>query len=198
VDENIEIKKVHPKIEIPIKVLYETNSEEGSLVTFYHNDHSSIFGYECNDCHDEEACANCHADIQLETITIDIHDKCLNCHDTENSCNACHKNEISKPFNHAVKSGFKLDIFHANLECISCHNTKNSFSGLNSECTACHVNKEGYFQHEITGIKLDEMHMELTCEDCHKSNNYKIKPSCDACHDEDIAFPNSIPGIKVK
>ena len=192
------MKNVHPEIEIPVKVLYETDSEEGNIVTFYHNDHSSIFGYDCSDCHTQEACANCHAEFRLETISADIHDRCSNCHDTENRCNECHKSEVAKPFNHFIKTGFGLTNWHANIECISCHKTANIFSGLESDCEACHSDNEGIFKHSITGIELDDMHLELECTDCHGDSNYAKRPSCDACHDEDISYPNSIPGIRIK
>ncbi len=37
------IEKAHPPISIPKKIIYETESDEGSIVTFFHNDHSSLF-----------------------------------------------------------------------------------------------------------------------------------------------------------
>jgi len=192
------MEKVHPEISIPIKVIYETDSDEGNIVTYFHNDHSSLFGYECNDCHDQESCANCHAEIKLESIKPDIHDRCSTCHDTENNCNKCHKENISAPFSHKLKTGFALTDYHTGIGCISCHKTKNSFTGLNKNCTTCHIDKEGYFTHGITGIKLDETHVELDCENCHQINNYSKKPTCNECHDDDISFPNSIPGKRIK
>lgn len=198
IDSKAEMKNVHPKIEIPIKVVYETDSDEGKMVTFFHNDHSSIFGYECNDCHTEEACANCHSEFVLETIKADVHDRCSTCHDTEDKCNDCHKGEIAKPFDHFKKTKFRLAGWHANLSCASCHKTKNKFTGLDSECTGCHMNSEGYFKHRITGLQLNETHMELECSDCHDAKNYSKKPTCDACHDEDIYYPDSQPGEMVR
>jgi hypothetical protein len=196
--EDLKAEKVHPEITIPTKIVYDTESTEGSFITFYHNDHSSLFGLECSDCHDQESCANCHAEIKFENIETDIHDRCSSCHDTDNNCGNCHSNEVREPFNHKNKTGFSLSEFHQTINCISCHKTKNEYKGLNKECTSCHTNNEGYFKHEITGIKLDETHMEFYCENCHQDNDYTKRPSCLECHDEDISFPSSIPGKRYK
>jgi hypothetical protein len=192
------IEKAHTEVTIPIKVLYETESEEGSLVTFYHNDHSSLFGFECSSCHNQESCASCHAEIKLEKINVDVHDGCSGCHDTEDNCSYCHKEEVAKPFNHMIRTkGFALTDFHQGLSCISCHKSLNRYTGLKKDCVSCHANEYGYFKHSITGIALDDTHSELSCSDCHKDNNYTKKPSCEDCHDEDIYFPESIPGERI-
>ena len=197
-EEKIKAVKSHPEISIPVKIIYETGSVEGDVVTFYHNDHSSLFGFECSDCHDSESCANCHSELQLETIQDDYHARCSSCHNTEASCNSCHKNEITKPFNHKKKTGFDLSNYHLGLSCNSCHKTKNQFSGLQSDCLSCHSNKEGYFNHKITGINLDETHIELDCESCHETKDYSKKPTCIECHDEEISYPGSLPGKRIK
>lgn len=194
----IKTEKAHPKITIPTKIVYDTEYDDGNFVTYFHNDHSSIFGLECSDCHNQESCANCHSKTKLETIEADVHDKCSSCHDTDDNCESCHKTKVSEPFNHKAKTGFELAGFHGGLSCISCHKTKNEYKGLNKECMSCHSNKSGYFTHEITGILLDETHIEFYCENCHISNKYNVKPSCTECHDEDIYYPDSVPGTKLK
>ena len=88
--------------------------------------------------------------------------------------------------------------YHGSLNCVKCHKTKNKFTGLNKKCISCHSNDDGYFDHDITGISLDETHIEFECESCHQSNNYSKKPSCIECHDEDISFPDLIPGERIK
>lgn len=190
--------KSHPQISIPIKIIYETDSDEGDIVTFFHNDHSSLFGYECSDCHDSETCANCHSEFQLDKIKEDPHDRCSSCHNVENNCNSCHKNEIAEPFNHKKKTGFDLTMYHSGVGCNSCHTSKDKFTGLKSDCMSCHTNKEGYFNHKITGINLDETHIEFECENCHQIKDYSKKPTCVECHDEDVSYPKSIPGKRVK
>jgi len=192
-----QIEKSHPKITIPLKLVYETKSEKGNFVTFYHNEHNIKFGNECRDCHDQESCATCHTEFKLESIMDDVHDRCSNCHDTENSCNKCHNKKITEPFNHKNKTGFSLNNYHSKLSCISCHKSKNNFSGLKKDCTHCHTDKDGYFDHGITKILLDENHIDSDCEDCHTNNNYKLQPVCNGCHDEDINYPASIPGSRI-
>ena len=194
------MENVHPKITIPTKLVYETNSEEGKLVTYFHNDHTSLFGLECTDCHTQESCANCHnqkPNFVSSKANEDEHARCSSCHDTENNCSKCHKNELTKPFDHFAKTGFALTGFHATNDCSSCHKVKNKFTGLKKNCISCHKNDDGLFDHQITGVKLDETHSEFECTDCHAKNNYSVKPSCADCHD-DYSFPNEVPGEKVK
>lgn len=192
------IVKSHPEISIPIKVVYETESEEGDFVTFFHNDHGSLFGNECSDCHDQESCASCHSEIKLESIKEDPHDDCSSCHETQNDCNKCHKENIAKPFNHSRTTGFSLTSYHKSLACNSCHKSKDKFTGLNGSCINCHKNDDDYFDHGISGLELDENHVDLDCSDCHQTNKYSKRPTCDDCHDDDISFPDSTPGERTK
>lgn len=198
VETKSKMEKAHLPVTIPSKIVYETDTDEGNLVTFFHNDHSSLFGLECSDCHSSESCAKCHAKTKPEFSTTDIHDRCIACHDIDNSCNNCHKNNIAEPFNHKAKTGFELTGDHSGLSCISCHKIKNKFTGLDKNCVSCHTNKDGYFNHNITGLSLDETHIELECTDCHQEDNYSKKPTCSDCHDDDIYFPDSLPGKKLK
>lgn len=195
---NIAPVKSHPDISIPIKIIYETNSDEGNIVTFFHNDHSSLFGYECSDCHDSESCANCHSELKLDDIQDDVHDRCSSCHDVDNSCKSCHKDDITAPFSHLKKTGFDLSTYHNGVNCSACHTVKNKFTGLKKDCVSCHVNKDGSFDHLVTGLKLDETHTEFYCENCHNVKDYSKKPTCIECHDEDINYPDSLPGKRIK
>jgi hypothetical protein len=197
--QNVEstIQKVHPEIKIPKKIIYETGSEQGDIVTFFHDDHSSLFGNECSDCHTQENCSTCHSENKSQNLNFDEHDRCSSCHETEKNCITCHKSEISQPFNHKKKTGFSLNEYHNNLSCISCHKSKNNFKGLNKNCETCHKDGDGYFNHGITKLKLDDTHIEFYCENCHRMKNYKIQPTCDECHDEDIYYPDSVPGERI-
>ncbi|MCW8848337.1 MAG: cytochrome c3 family protein, partial [Melioribacteraceae bacterium] len=187
-----------PEISIPIKIIYETNSDEGNIVTFFHNDHSSLFGYECSDCHDSESCANCHSEFKLDDIQDDPHDRCSSCHDVENKCTSCHSDNIAAPFSHAKKTGFDLSSYHNGVSCSACHTVKNKFTGLKKDCVSCHSTNTGYFDHTVTGLQLDDTHIEFYCENCHNTNNYSKKPTCSECHDEDISYPVSVPGKRIK
>lgn len=197
---NAKIIKSHPKISIPQKIVYKTDCEEGTLVTYYHNDHVNKFNLECTDCHNQESCASCHNQkINFTKDQLDdSHDKCSSCHDTENNCSKCHTDSEREPFNHAKSTNFNLQDYHPEVACITCHKSNTEFSGLSNKCENCHKDSDGYFDHAITGIILDETHKEFYCENCHLNNQYKKKPTCTECHEDDISYPKSIPGKKVR
>ena len=52
--------KDHPVILEPTKLVYETKSDKGKFVTFYHDDHTKKFGLSCTTCHKQESCTKCH------------------------------------------------------------------------------------------------------------------------------------------
>jgi hypothetical protein len=132
-----------------------------------------------------------------EVSTESKHMLCSGCHDTEDNCEYCHRTEELKPFDHKSRTGFDLKGFHSALNCIECHPKKGEFAGLNSDCSGCHANwSPENFNHGVTGIVLDETHSEFDCESCHLEN-FVDKPTCDMCHDEDISYPDSVPG-KIK
>ena len=192
-----EVKYEHPKIVKPERIIYETKSNEGNFVTFYHNDHE-LFGNDCSDCHNQESCSTCHAELKLESIKADIHDQCSNCHNTEEECTKCHSNKVENRFDHFKTTGFSLSNYHNEIICRSCHKIPNKFSGLDKDCSSCHQNDEGYFNHKITGLELDENHYDAECVDCHQNNDFSNNPNCSECHDEEISFPRNLPGKRMK
>lgn len=191
-------KTVHPEITMPVKIVYSTDYDEDSLVTFYHSDHKN-FGFECSTCHSQTDCAKCHSSDEQEITDEDLHEKCSNCHDTDNDnkCNNCHSNISKEPFNHYRRANFDLQKYHNKLSCLSCHKSLKNFSGLNKECISCHQNSEGYFEHSITKLQLDENHVDFECENCHFDLPNFNKISCEECHDE-INYPKNLPGKRIK
>jgi hypothetical protein len=200
-EEKIELEampsKGHPEIKEPLKLVYETGSDEGDIVTFFHNEHVSLFNLECTDCHSNESCAQCHDQKEKveKPILEDAHENCSACHDTEDNCTYCHMENERKPFDHFKSSGFSLTKYHSNVSCISCHQAGKKFTGLNKSCINCHDFEDEDFDHAVTGIELDDIHIENECTDCHTEGVYS-KVSCDTCHDEDITYPDSLPGTK--
>lgn len=199
-----EIVKVHDSVTRPQTKVYETpNTNKGKVVTFHHNDHIELFGLECVDCHKDESCQSCHnqkpnfkkAENKVQ------HSSCNTCHETEDEkqCAKCHQESETKAFNHFAKTGFDLNKYHSKNTCSSCHKTKGSYTGLNSQCKNCHTWNNENFKHSITGLELNEEHSELDCTDCHENNNYK-KPTCTSCHDESEGFivPKKLPGKRIK
>ncbi len=195
-------QRIHPAIVVPTKIIYKTPGQEGTLVTFFHNEHTDLFGFECKNCHKEESCVKCHDVTKSKTkkeISVEERHKncmCASCHDTvvKTGCENCHTKKELKPFNHKSRTGFELKNYHAELNCSNCHQTKNVFTGLNSSCTGCHTGWNSItFDHKVTGLALDDMHIELDCGDCHLGEDFSKNPSCENCHD-DMAYPDSKPG----
>jgi len=197
-------QRVHPELEIPAKIVFTTSYEKGTIVTFYHNEHTNLFGLDCINCHQQESCAKCHSDEpekKVENVSIEVkHKNCSGCHDTnsKNECGNCHSSKEIGPFDHLVRTGFKLKSYHTKLSCVNCHQSESVFTGLNSSCSSCHSGwTSETFNHNVTGLILDEMHIEFDCSDCHESEDFSKKPSCEGCHD-DITYPDSKPGNMVK
>jgi len=195
--------KDHPVVLEPTNISYQTNSEKGKLVTFYHDDHTKKFGLTCTTCHKQESCIKCHDVNKTENNktksvvnkkTFDEqHKNCISCHGEDN-CESCHSNTKLEPFDHDKKTGWALNKHHIELTCVKCHGSKLPYKKLDSKCSSCHQgwNSEN-FKHSVTGLQLDEIHVELICEDCHIENNFSIKPSCSNCHDN-YAYPKQKPG----
>lgn len=205
------IKKVsnalHPEIKHPEKVVYETNYNKGKFVTFYHDEHTNIFGIQCIECHRDENCIRCH-DINRIIAGKDItnqqkkvhksldehHTPCTACHQMK-KCDKCHRSNTMERFDHAEAAGWNLKSYHSSLQCNKCHGNK--IGKVNRNCSGCHKKwEQGNFNHLVTGMILNENHKEIDCESCHEKNNYSVKPVCSSCHD-DKSYPKDKPG-KIK
>lgn len=204
--QNIEGKD-HPFVEVPTKIVYETKSDEGKYVTFYHDQHNKLFNIDCKSCHQNENCTKCHDvkkvsiaeqtaldnPVKVSRLVEDQHKPCFKCHE-DDSCDKCHMDKVSGPFNHKEVTGWALNKFHEKLSCEKCHGTSSKFVKLNNNCSSCHSNwTMDNFNHKVTGVELDDIHKEASCEDCHIDKKFDNKPSCTNCHDEK-SFPKNVPG----
>lgn len=195
--------KEHPVLLPPARITYQTNSDRGKIVTFYHDDHTSKFGLSCINCHKQESCTKCHdvnrTSLEKKIVTTkktfeDQHRNCISCHSKDEKCSKCHGDKILERFDHAQRTGWALNRFHINLSCGKCHGSKLPYQKLDNKCLSCHNNwSSENFKHSITGLQLDETHAEMNCEDCHSEKNFEIKPSCDGCH-EGYTYPKNKPG----
>jgi len=198
-----EVERVHPEIVEPKKLVYQTGYDDGKIVTFYHNEHVNLYDFKCSDCHKNETCSKCHSKETTMDQSLNLfeekHKFCSSCHSVDENCEHCHKNGVLAPFNHKQRTGFQLSKYHQKLSCTQCHGTDKKFTVLNKECFSCHSDwKVGKFNHKITGLNLSENHVEQDCEMCHADNKFSQKPSCENCHEEDIVYPDYVPGEFVK
>lgn len=200
--------KNHPEVLEPTKLVYQTKSDKGKLVTFFHNDHTKKFGLDCVTCHKQESCTKCHdvnrtTDSNLKTVSTkktfeEQHKNCISCHPKNETCSNCHSDKALEPFDHGKSTGWALKTYHSKLSCSNCHGSKIPYKKLDNKCSNCHVgwNSET-FKHSVTGLQLDETHTDFECSDCHAGEDYSKKPSCDGCHD-DMIYPQNKPGKTIK
>lgn len=202
--------KSHPDVPLPKRVVYQTRSQRGSFVTFFHNDHAERFSLECSDCHKSESCVRCHERKKDGTAVVDsslkvktqrtmeaLHAPCFSCHGRD-KCEECHVDQPREAFDHAKSAGWALNRFHRALSCQKCHGQSKRFTKVDTKCASCHKGWTAQsFKHQITSLKLDATHRELDCESCHVDGNFENPPSCAGCHD-DKTYPAQKPGSTVK
>ncbi len=207
-DKKMYAGKSHPTLNEPTSLMYETNSDKGKLVTFYHDEHTKKFGLTCVTCHKQENCTKCHDAankskqpikrvIPVNASFEEQHSRCIACHDKNQACGDCHSDTKLGPFDHAKKTGWALGKYHERLSCAKCHGTKQPFKKVDSQCIRCHTGwNKATFKHAVTGLQLDDNHSDLECSDCHSKNNYGLKPDCSGCH-EGYSYPKQKPGKPV-
>lgn len=196
--------KEHPVVLEPTKLVYQTDSDKGKMVTFYHDDHTKKFGLSCTGCHKQESCTKCHdvnrdsknnvKPVKTKKTFEEQHKNCISCHSKTENCTKCHSDKTLEPFDHGKKTGWALNKYHVNLSCVKCHGSSQTYKKLDNKCSGCHQNwSNETFKHSVTGLKLDETHSDFSCEECHSEKNYAVKPVCTNCHD-DYSYPKQKPG----
>lgn len=188
----------------PDQKLYKTSHQNGDFVTFFHNNHSKLYGLSCRDCHQEEACIRCHYQgkkpVSVVKASADLmHHKCSACHNisAEKGCSKCHSKFERKRFDHKVASGWPLTGKHRKLSCQACHPSGKRITKLSRNCNGCHASwNSKNFSHAVTGLALDENHRDNDCQDCHANRGF-TKVGCENCHD-DMSYPKDLPGTRVK
>jgi hypothetical protein len=143
----------------------------GQIDSLFLNDHTSLFGATCRECHDG-----------LETLGVDFdHDQQifpLDGQHKEVNCGFCH-----------LASTTLENLQNTPTECISCHQDQDGHQGFMGEtCETCHTPedwKTAYYDHNLTGFYLLGGHENLACVDCHPTPTYQgLDPACITCHAE--------------
>lgn len=133
--------------------------------------HKGGLGYECHDCHGNEAWSPARFDHEGET------GYALEGEHTRVECASCHIDEVY------------LD---TPTDCIGCHSSDDTHEGLNgSDCAFCHVSRawvETVFDHATkTDFGLSGQHSRIACTDCHANNVFDVAlgNACIDCHRDD-------------
>lgn len=183
----------------PDRVVYETVSDKGRYVTFFHSDHSGVFGLKCADCHKQAACESCHSASASSSAAFRKaaperarHKACFSCHAAA-KCTSCHSSRPEESFVHGKSSGWTLNRFHKRLACPACHGAGAAFKVPAPGCDSCHPGWRNGFDHSRTGLKLSEVHASLGCDACHTDPRFAAAPSCSACH-AGKRYPADKPG----
>ncbi|MFA6450701.1 MAG: cytochrome c3 family protein [bacterium] len=190
----------YPTPKMPGKYVYDSKYKK-SKVTFFHNDHISLFKIDCVECHKDTKCAQCHdtKTTKKKPVVVANHKNCFACHGKD-SCETCHrKSEATTSFDHA-KTGFPLTGQHAGLKCNSCHPAGKAISKLDTSCRSCHTDSSmKSFNHSGTGFPLKAYHSKVACSKCHGKNIAKIGSSCDNCHKKKwpANFDHKVTGVKL-
>lgn len=205
-NQNENLTKSHPKLPEPKKMVWETNSDEGKIVTFFHDEHVKLFKINCTDCHQQDNCSKCHESktpkdfnkpVKIKKSFNEHHKPCSNCH-AKQSCQKCHQENEMVPFNHGRSTGWILNVYHSKLACSRCHGNDFPFKKLDNNCLSCHKNfAAGKYDHKAAGLILSESHKDLECNNCHIKDVFGKKPECTECHD-DKSFPAQLPGKRGK
>ncbi|MBU2692475.1 MAG: hypothetical protein KJ970_16260, partial [Candidatus Eisenbacteria bacterium] len=183
--------------------------------------------------HQALPCFDCHTELRLPRLATTLHNEsdpppsllfakthasCSDCHEDQHGgrfssdCSQCHGADRFHPvarFDHAEATGFALEGAHADLECATCHSSKDLFQGdlacvschqdvhrgeFGTACALCHSSRG--FQdpstfaraHRETRFPLTGAHTTVACDACHGSPggeelNYVLTPvDCEACH----------------
>ena len=157
--------------------------------------------------HQQVDCDQCHYELDF----VNVSTNCNSCHEDEHKgllgqkCEDCHfPEDFNQPkFDHNVKTKFKLEGKHTELECEACHPTgfdvdpdKNCVSchddehkaQLSQKCEDCHqptAFSATIFEHKKPHYELEGIHRNLDCDQCHNTADFRpLSKECTSCHEE--------------
>lgn len=162
-------------------------------------DHKNLEGSDCLKCHEagkgvpDAKCLDCHKEIRPFVIEKrGFHGL------TSQACIECHKDHKGrdfdstrfdwKTFEHAEKTGYKLEGKHAEIKCQDCHKEKRvkrtlrthdpKFLGKTTTCLSCHKEDD---VHHFTGD-----YAKKDCNACHGLKDWKVDVKFD--HGKDAHY----------
>lgn len=133
--------------------------------------------------HAAAACFRCHPGAQVGNFA-GAAIECIACHQSNfasttdpnhvllqfsQDCQTCHLPVGWQPARFAHPGSFPLTNAHAGLVCRTCHTTPNSFGGLSTDCSSCHMNDYTAATepaHVASG-------MSTACMDCHDTRTFQ-------------------------
>lgn len=169
----------------------------------------AVYHLNCMGCHldwgHENACRYCHGIAGKDADKGSLPDKKVAAQNTY-VYKSGHEGGVVT-FDHKDHMGMyegQCTACHAGESCKSCHDVavqaiaEPASLDFGVTCGSCHdgnVDQIGAFKHASTGLELSENHVELECSDCHTDRNFIVK-SCVDCHEDELSYPDDLPGEK--
>lgn len=166
-------------------------------------------GFPLDNAHGKLGCRKCHGNNGTKLVAVAAPTACQTCHAAPHGkqfgevCTKCHStkgfHDVPK-FDHST-TAFPLELRHATLPCLQCHDAKehptinracrtchgDPHRGANSfECSDCHRADRWRiirFDHDRTAYPLTGRHRVAPCSECHTNPNWTgVRGDCVTCH----------------
>jgi hypothetical protein len=167
-------------------------------------------GFALDHAHAPLGCPACHGRDGLRLAGVPAPTACQTCHAAPHGaqfgarCTGCHTTasfHAVPPFDHAARTDFPLELRHATLPCLTCHDARRRPT-VHAACRTCHGDphrgSNGFdcsdchradrwrivrFDHDLTAYPLVGRHRIAACGSCHTNPNWTgVRTDCIACH----------------
>jgi hypothetical protein len=167
-------------------------------------------GFALDNAHAKVTCKQCHGNDGLKLAKVAQPQACQTCHAAPHGkqfgdqCASCHSTKTFDeipPFDHSTQTEFPLELRHATLRCLQCHDARqrptvnracrtchgDPHRGSNSfDCSDCHRADRWRiirFDHDLTSYPLVGKHRIASCGGCHTNPGWTgVRTDCVACH----------------
>jgi hypothetical protein len=167
-------------------------------------------GFPLDHAHAPLGCPACHGSDGLKLVRVAAPAACQTCHAAPHGtqfgarCTGCHTTasfHAVPPFDHAAHTDFPLELRHAALRCLSCHDARQRPT-VHAACRTCHGDPHRggnafdcsdchradrwriiRFDHDLTSYPLVGRHRIAACGSCHTNPTWTgVRSDCVACH----------------